>query len=142
MHRLRRSATLTLLLLLAVAFGPLLCRTGGPQDRPAARAAVAAAATAEGRHTAPERAPYPAAERAGAAPVAVADSLKRCSGRHAPDPGEAAPLPAPPRGEPLAPDPTAAGPLAAALPPRCALARPPTGAPAADPAALLPVLRI
>ncbi|MGY4974687.1 hypothetical protein ACWGCC_36765, partial [Streptomyces nigrescens] len=44
MHQLRRSAALSLLLLLAVTFGPLLCRTGGGQAWPAGRAATATAA--------------------------------------------------------------------------------------------------
>ncbi|KAA6213873.1 hypothetical protein CP973_32340 [Streptomyces albofaciens JCM 4342] len=41
MERVRRSAVATLLLLLAVTFAPLLCRVGGVQAVPAARAAVA-----------------------------------------------------------------------------------------------------
>ncbi|MEU6327865.1 hypothetical protein ABZ851_11350 [Streptomyces sp. NPDC047049] len=44
MHHVRRSATLTLLLLLAVTFGPLLCRIGGDQAWLAGRAAAATAA--------------------------------------------------------------------------------------------------
>ncbi|MEV5128025.1 hypothetical protein AB0K49_35340 [Streptomyces decoyicus] len=43
MHHVRRSATLTLLLLLAVTFGPLLCRIGGDQAWLSGRAATAAA---------------------------------------------------------------------------------------------------
>ncbi|MFI9081036.1 hypothetical protein ACIGW8_31970 [Streptomyces sioyaensis] len=43
MHAVRRSAALTLLLLLAVTFGPLLCRIGGDQAWLAGRAATAAA---------------------------------------------------------------------------------------------------
>ncbi len=43
MRHVRRSATLTLLLLLAVTFGPLLCRIGGDQAWLAGRAATAAA---------------------------------------------------------------------------------------------------
>lgn len=117
MHRLRRSATLTLLLLLAVAFGPLLCRIGGDQAWLAGRAAAAA----ETWRTGPTG---PAA--ASAAPSAGT-----------------APLPAPHRAELPAPDATAPGPLAADLPHRFALARPPTdAAPATDHTALLPVLRI
>ncbi|ANZ16181.1 membrane protein [Streptomyces noursei ATCC 11455] len=140
MHRLRRSATLTLLLLLAVTFGPLLCRIGGDQAWLAGRAAAAA----EFWRGAPaEPAATFAAHPAATAPIAVADTVKNCSGRHAPSPGEAAPLPAPHRAEPLAPDVTAPGPLAADLPHRFALARPPTGAaPTPDHTALLPVLRI
>ncbi|MGX1760137.1 hypothetical protein ACWIG5_25030 [Streptomyces lydicus] len=44
MHHVRRSATLTLLLLLAVTFGPQLCRIGGDQAWSAGRAAAATAA--------------------------------------------------------------------------------------------------
>ncbi|MGV4928980.1 hypothetical protein K2224_13180 [Streptomyces sp. BHT-5-2] len=140
MHRLRRSATLTLLLLLAVAFGPLLCRIGGDQAWLAGRAAAAAELWRSGpAGPAAASAAHPAAT----APVAVADTAKNCSGRHAPSPGEGAPLPAPHRAEPLAVDVTAPGPLAADLPHRFALARPPTGgALAPDHTALLPVLRI
>ncbi|WP_275462869.1 hypothetical protein [Streptomyces noursei] len=140
MHRLRRSATLTLLLLLAVAFGPLLCRIGGDQAWLAGRAAAAA----ETWRTGPAGpAAASAARPAATAPIAVADAVKNCSGRHAPSQGEAAPLPAPHRAELPAPDATAPGPLAADLPHRFALARPPTGtAPATDHTALLPVLRI
>ncbi|MEU5238140.1 hypothetical protein ACH4UR_11765 [Streptomyces lydicus] len=134
MHRTHRPAVL-LLLLLAVAFGPLLCRNGGAQawgPGPGVRAADGSARTAVADD----------GERAGAA-VPVAAAPKRCSGRHAPSPDESAPLPAPHRGEPLAPATTGAGPLAADLPARYALARPPTdGGSAADPTALLPVLRI
>ncbi|WP_190142073.1 hypothetical protein, partial [Streptomyces glebosus] len=43
MHPVRRSAALTLLLLLTVTFGPLLCRIGGDQAWLAGRAATAAA---------------------------------------------------------------------------------------------------
>lgn len=143
MHQLRRSAGMMLLLLLAVTFGPLLCRTGleapAPAGRTTASAAVATAVPATaGRPAAkPEAAPL-------TAPPAAADPAKRCSGRHAPGPDESAPLPAPHRGEPLAPAPTAGpGPLAADAPAQFALARPPTDhAPANDPTALLPVLRI
>ncbi|MFJ5677142.1 hypothetical protein [Streptomyces sp. NPDC093097] len=137
MHRLRRSATLTLLLLLAVAFGALLCRTGGDQ---AWREGRATAAVANGRSVFADPV---AAPPAATAPIAVADGIKNCSGHRAPSPGESAPLPAPHRAEPLAPDTTGAGPLAADLPHQFALARPPTGAgPATDHTALLPVLRI
>ncbi|MFE3772942.1 hypothetical protein [Streptomyces sp. NPDC059122] len=140
MHRLRRSATLTLLLLLAVAFGPLLCRIGGDQAWLAGRAAAAA----EIWRTGPAGpAAADAAHPAATAPTAVADTVRNCSGRHAPSPGEAAPLPAQHRAELLAPDASAPGPLAADLPHRFGLARPPTGAaPATDHTALLPVLRI
>ncbi|UZJ29528.1 hypothetical protein [Streptomyces endophytica] len=147
MHQLRRSAGLMLLLLLAVTFGPLLCRTGleavAPAGRTAAPAAVATAVTAtDGRPGAKPVAAAPAAPLT--APPVAADAGKRCSDRHAPGPDESAPLPTPHRGEPLAPAPTAgAGPLAADAPAQFALARPPTGrAPATDPTALLPVLRI
>lgn len=184
MHHVRRSATLTLLLLLAVTFGPLLCRIGGDQAWLAGRAAAATAAwRADGATAAsPEAAASPAAARgavspaasradgnaspdgdapasgdapappsaaAGAprldpgAPIAVAHAPKKCSNRHAPGPGESAPLPTPHRGEPLAPATTGPGPLAADLPAQCALARPPTdSAPARDRTPLLPVLRI
>ncbi|MGW7573151.1 hypothetical protein [Streptomyces sp. NPDC054765] len=178
MHQVRRSATLTLLLLLAVTFGPLLCRIGGDQAWLAGRAVSAAAAWRTGDTTAaspataspatasPATASPATASRATAnpagvdaparpaaadsgprldpdAPIAVAHAPKRCSDRHAPGPGESAPLPSPHRGEPLAPATTGPGPLAADLPAQCALARPPTaGAPAIDHTALLPVLRI
>ncbi|RXS66052.1 hypothetical protein EST92_29180 [Streptomyces sp. TM32] len=159
MHAVRRSAALTLLLLLAVTFGPLLCRIGGDQAWLAGRAATAAAqwrtglvaahaadtAHAGAAHTGPTR---PAAAHDGPqlddrAPLAVAAAPKRCSNRHAPAPSESAPLPAPHRGEPLAPATTGAGPRAADLPAQHARARPPTGsAPAVDHTSLLPVLRI
>ncbi|MFE0377928.1 hypothetical protein ACFW1M_20615 [Streptomyces inhibens] len=150
MHHVRRSAALTLLLLLAVTFGPLLCRTGGDQTWPAGRAATAAATPARDASTVADA---NAADDANAAVdetaaadttrPAVATMPKRCSDRHAPGPDESAPLPAPHRGEPLAPATIGPGPLAADLPAQFALARPPTGtAPAIDHTALLPVLRI
>ncbi|MBM4793393.1 hypothetical protein HXP44_15345 [Streptomyces sioyaensis] len=168
MHAVRRSAALTLLLLLAVTFGPLLCRIGGDQAWLAGRAATAAAqwrtglvaahaadaahanttgvgATPPADAAAPSR---PAVAHGGPqlddrAPLAVAAAPKRCSNRHAPAPSESAPLPAPHRGEPLAPATTGAGPRAADLPAQHARARPPTGsAPAVDHTSLLPVLRI
>ncbi|MEX2968739.1 hypothetical protein [Streptomyces sp. C184] len=169
MHAVRRSAALTLLLLLAVTFGPLLCRIGGDQAWLAGRAATAAAqwrtglvaahaadAThADAAHAGATRPaddaatpPRPAAAHGGPqlddrAPLAVAAAPKRCSNRHAPAPSESAPLPAPHRGEPLAPATTGAGPRAADLPAQHARARPPTGsAPAVDHTSLLPVLRI
>ncbi|MFI0713298.1 hypothetical protein ACH4SK_22125 [Streptomyces inhibens] len=159
MHHVRRSAALTLLLLLAVTFGPLLCRTGGDQTWPAGRAAIAAAAAPTPATDASTVADANAADDANAlddatAAVdetaaadttrpAVATMPKRCSDRHAPGPDESAPLPAPHRGEPLAPATIGPGPLAADLPAQFALARPPTGtAPAIDHTALLPVLRI
>ncbi|MFG2832718.1 hypothetical protein ACGFWI_35580 [Streptomyces sp. NPDC048434] len=158
MHHVRRSATLTLLLLLAVTFGPLLCRIGGDQAWSAGRAAtVAAAWRADGASAATPDAASPADGDAPArpaaagsgprldrdAPIAVAHAPKRCSDRHAPGPAESAPLPSPHRGEPLAPATTGPGPLAADLPAQFALARPPTdSAPAHDRTALLPVLRI
>ncbi|WP_329173056.1 hypothetical protein OG754_12980 [Streptomyces decoyicus] len=165
MHHVRRSATLTLLLLLAVTFGPLLCRIGGDQAWLSGRAATAAATWRTGG--APTAAPdatavspdaanpaggdtpaRPAAAGSGPrlgpdAPVAVAHAPKKCSGRHAPGPDESAPLPTPHRGEPLAPATTGPGPLATDPPAQYALARPPTdGASATDPTTLLPVLRI
>ncbi|MFD8546607.1 hypothetical protein [Streptomyces sp. NPDC059649] len=157
MHQLRRSAGMLLLLLLAVTFGPLLCRTGltavAPAGRTAAPAAVAksAAAPAAMARTAGATDGRPAADPTAApptgplpAPPAAGDPAKRCSDRHAPGPEESAPLPTPHRGEPLAPAPTAGpGPLAADAPAQFALARPPTDhTPATDPTALLPVLRI
>ncbi|WP_328548129.1 hypothetical protein [Streptomyces platensis] len=174
MHPVRRSAALTLLLLLTVTFGPLLCRIGGDQAWLAGRAATAAADRRAGDAT-PAAAPdttapdttapdttapdttgpadrtataRPAAAHHGprldpAAPLAVAHAPKRCSDRHAPGPDEGAPLPAPHRGEPLAPATIGPGPLAVDLPAQCALARPPTdSASVIDPTALLPVLRI
>ncbi|MFI1155432.1 hypothetical protein [Streptomyces sioyaensis] len=168
MHAVRRSAALTLLLLLAVTFGPLLCRIGGDQAWLAGRAATAAAqwrsglvaahaadaAGADAAHAGSTRPvdaatpPRPAAAHGGPqlddrAPLAVAAAPKRCSNRHAPAPSESAPLPAPHRGEPLAPATAGAGPRAADLPAQYARARPPTGsAPAVDHTSLLPVLRI
>ncbi|MFF3540573.1 hypothetical protein [Streptomyces platensis] len=164
MHSVRRSAALTLLLLLTVTFGPLLCRIGGDQAWLAGRAATAAADWRAGDAT-PAAAPHatgpadgtaaarPATERPAtahhgprldpAAPLAVAQAPKRCSDRHAPGPEESAPLPAPHRGEPLAPATVGPGPLAVDLPMQCALARPPTdSASVIDHTALLPVLRI
>lgn len=174
MHAVRRSAALTLLLLLAVTFGPLLCRIGGDQAWLAGRAATAAAqwrtglvaahaadatntdaANTDAAHAGatspaddaatPSR---PTAAHGGPqlddrAPLAVAAAPKRCSNRHAPAPDESVPLPAPHRGEPLAPATTGAGPRAADLPAQHARARPTTGsAPAVDHTSLLPVLRI
>ncbi|MFG2290330.1 hypothetical protein ACGFOU_30160 [Streptomyces sp. NPDC048595] len=135
MNAIRRSAAMTLLLLLAVAFGPLLCRAGGDQPREGVRAAGA------------ERVWHAAAQQGravdGPADAPVADAPKRCSDRHAPGPEESAPPPAPHRGEPLAPATAGAGPLAVDLPAQFALARPPTdGTSAVDHTALLPVLRI
>lgn len=168
MHAVRRSAALTLLLLLAVTFGPLLCRIGGDQAWLAGRAATAAAhwrtglvaadAAGAGAHAGVRPgaarpadavgAPRPAAAHDGPrlddrAPLAVAAAPKRCSNRHAPGTDESAPLPTPHRGEPLAPATAGTGPRAADLPARHALARPPTdAAPAVDDTSLLPVLRI
>ncbi|UKY52774.1 hypothetical protein [Streptomyces inhibens] len=144
MHHVRRSAALTLLFLLAVTFGPLLCRIGGDQAWLAGRAATAAATPATDASTvADANAPADATAAVDTTRPAVATVPKRCSDRHAPGPDESAPLPAPHRGEPLAPTITGPGPLAADLPAQFALARPPTGtAPAVDHTALLPVLRI
>lgn len=161
MHRVRRSAAMTLLVLLAVTFGPLLCRAGGDQDWSATATATATAVQATaptGTASAAERARPsagqdgprldPAAGQDGpqfdpAGPVAVADAPKRCSHRHAPGPEGSVPLPAPHRAEPLAPATTGPGPLAADPPVQFALARPPTdSASATDHTALLPVLRI
>ncbi|MEU4201710.1 hypothetical protein [Streptomyces sp. NPDC045470] len=133
MERVRRSAATTLLLLLAVTFAPLLCRVGGVPPEPVRPAAVAQTTVRAGDGTA-------------AGPVAhhaVAQAPKKCSGQHAPSQNESVPVPTPNRGEPLAPAATAPAPFAAAAPACFALARPPTGtAPATDPIALLPVLRI
>jgi hypothetical protein len=142
MHRVRRSAAMTLLLLLAVTFGPMLCRIGGDQAWLAGRAATAAA-----QHAAvasdPAAVASDPAPRAAAAPIALAEAPKKCSGRHAPGPGESVPVPTPHRGELLAPADSGPAPLATDLPGRFTLARPPTGsAPATDHTALLPVLRI
>ncbi|GLW18848.1 MULTISPECIES: hypothetical protein [Streptomyces] len=165
MHAVRRSAALTLLLLLAVTFGPMLCRIGGDQAWLAGRAATAAAHWRTGLVAADAAAhagagpgaarpadaagtPRRAAAHGGPrlddrAPLAVAAAPKRCSNRHAPGTDESAPLPTPHRGEPLAPATTGSGPRAADLPARHALARPPTdAAPAVDDTSLLPVLRI
>ncbi|MFJ9416348.1 hypothetical protein ACIRPT_19495 [Streptomyces sp. NPDC101227] len=137
LHRVRRSPAMTLLLLLAVTFGPMLCRTGGDQDRPAGPLAMAAASAARTAASAPGR------PDAADAPLAVADAPKRCSNQHAPAPNESAPLPTPHRAEPLAPAATGPAPLAVDAAAQFALARPPTGsAPATDHTALLPVLRI
>ncbi|MFJ6747396.1 MULTISPECIES: hypothetical protein [unclassified Streptomyces] len=136
MHHVRRSAAMTLLLLLAVTFGPMLCRIGGDQAWLAGRAAATAAAE-------PTASASDGPPRAAAAPLAVAEAPKKCSGRHAPGPGESVPVPTPHRGELLAPADTGPAPLATHLAGRFALARPPTGgAPATDHTALLPVLRI
>ncbi|MGY5124575.1 hypothetical protein [Streptomyces nigrescens] len=159
MHQVRRSAALTLLLLLAVTFGPLLCRSGGDQAWLAGRATTAAAAwraadappatatdatgPVDGTATARPAAAHSGPRLDTAAPLAVAHAPKRCSDRHAPGPDESAPLPAPQRGEPPAPATAGPGPLATDLPAQCALARPPTDtASAVDHTALLPVLRI
>lgn len=101
MHHVRRSATLTLLLLLAVTFGPLLCRIGGDQAWLSGRAATAAATwrTGDAPAAAPDTAAVspdaanpagggtparPAAADSGPqldpdAPVAVAHAPKKCS---------------------------------------------------------------
>ncbi|KOT81139.1 hypothetical protein AABB02_28525 [Streptomyces rimosus] len=139
MERVRRSAVATLLLLLAVTFGPLLCRVGGVEAVPTARAAVPQAEKAE-----PQEAQT--ADRAATGPAtyyAMAQAPKKCSGQHAPSQNESAPVPTPNRGEPLTPAATGPAPFAAHAPACFALARPPTGtAPATDHTALLPVLRM
>ncbi|WP_030621382.1 hypothetical protein [Streptomyces sclerotialus] len=133
--RTHRSAAWTLLVLLAVVFAPLLCRTGG-----------AAPAAAAPQH--PVTAPHATADghllTAVPDPAPVATSApKRCSQHDAPGSGESAPAPATHRGEPLAAPAAAPVPYLGHAPACCALARPPTGpAPATDPCALLPVLRI
>ncbi|UQA93010.1 hypothetical protein [Streptomyces halobius] len=131
MRQVRRSAALTLLLLLAVTFGPLLCRTGGEQVWPAGRSVETALTVHSGQ--------LPDA----GAPLVVADTPKKCSGRHAPGPNESVPLPSPQRGEPLAPAATGPAPLATDAAAQCALARPPTGSsPTTEHSSLRPVLRI
>ncbi|MFI9229606.1 hypothetical protein [Streptomyces rimosus] len=149
MERVRRSAVATLLLLLAVTFGPLLCRVGGVEAAPTARAAVpqAVAAQAEAAQTeAAETQEAQTADRAATGPAtyyAMAQAPKKCSGQHAPSQNESAPVPTPNRGEPLTPAATGPAPFAAHAPACFALARPPTGtAPATDHTALLPVLRM
>ncbi|MFF9477307.1 hypothetical protein [Streptomyces sp. NPDC014733] len=153
----RRPAAVIWLLLLAVTFGPLLCRTGGDQSWRAAPTAATAAWRAADAPAAPaprDAAPPADADlRPGAAAsdrahrltarTDLVDVPRRCSGRHAPGPDESAPLPAPHRGEPLAPSVAAAVTTAAAPLGRPVPARPGTGpAGPADPATLLPVLRI
>ncbi|MFH8408628.1 hypothetical protein ACH4FX_28090 [Streptomyces sp. NPDC018019] len=159
MERVRRSAVATLLLLLAVTFGPLLCRVGGVQAVPAAWAAAAQTAERSADGTADRGATARTAPATGdlatgdsvtdafttgpAAHHAVAQAPKKCSGQHAPSQNESAPVPTPNRGEPLAPAATGPAPPAAHAPDCFALARPPTGtAPATDHTALLPVLRM
>ncbi|MGY5132429.1 hypothetical protein ACWGJW_08435, partial [Streptomyces nigrescens] len=74
MHQLRRSAALSLLLLLAVTFGPLLCRTGGGQAWPAGRATTAtttAAAAWRAADAPPADATGPADGPATARPAAA-----------------------------------------------------------------------
>ncbi|GAU65553.1 hypothetical protein SSP35_01_08970 [Streptomyces sp. NBRC 110611] len=168
MHSVRRSAALTLLLLLAVTLGPLLCRTGGDQ---AWTATATATSPVSVQHTPqlsgtpkisvssrfsgsskPVGTPKPFGDpqllgdpqlSAGGGSDAEAHAPKRCSGQHAPAPDESAPPPAPHRAEPLAPATTGPGSLAADLPAQHALARPPTQAEhRADHPSLLPVLRI
>ncbi|TJZ46094.1 hypothetical protein FCH28_26590 [Streptomyces piniterrae] len=154
MRHVRRSYATTLLLLLAVTFGPLLCRTGGDQAQPAGRSTETArtalsSQTPDAALTASSRqnpdAPSTATSRQTPEAVdpAAAGVPKKCQGRHAPAPDESVPPPTPHRGEPLAPDATGPAPLATDAPAQFALARPPTGsAPATDPTALRPVLRI
>ncbi|WP_030258280.1 hypothetical protein [Streptomyces violens] len=123
--RAHRSAAWTLLLLLTVVFAPLLCGTsGGPAATPAAAPVVT-----------------PVSDVAPA-PVAAAGP-KKCAPHDAPGQGETVPAPATHRGEPLAAPAVTPVPYLSHDPASCALARPPTGpAPATDPCALLPVLRI
>ncbi|MEV0600892.1 hypothetical protein AB0I82_16570 [Streptomyces sp. NPDC050315] len=162
--RAHRSAAWTLLLLLTVVFAPLLCGTsGGPAAMPAAAASATSAASAavpvsEAR-PASEAVPVavPVSEAAAApvseaAPMPVSDvapapfaasAPKKCAPHDVPGQGESAPAPATHRGEPLAAPAATPVPYFSHDPASCALARPPTGpAPATDPCALLPVLRI
>ncbi|WP_328384545.1 hypothetical protein OHS81_10475 [Streptomyces sp. NBC_00400] len=84
MHHVRRSATLTLLLLLAVTFGPLLCRIGGDQAWSAGRSAAATAAWRAGAATAAS----PAAAHPAASPAdgdASADGDGPADGHASPD---------------------------------------------------------
>ncbi|MFI9027060.1 hypothetical protein [Streptomyces sp. NPDC053560] len=154
--RAHRSAAWTLLVLLAVVFAPLLCRTGG--GTPAATAPRTAAVTpahaapvaqrteaVTPSHVARTAVPAHAAVTSQSAdPVPVAASApKRCAPHDAPASGDSAPAPATHRGEPFAAPAAVPAPYLSHDPARCALARPPTGpAPAADPSALLTVLRI
>ncbi|MFC6061296.1 hypothetical protein [Streptomyces ochraceiscleroticus] len=141
--RAHRSAAWTLLLLLTVVFAPLLCGTsGGPAATRAAAASVTMPATAS--VAAPGSAPSEAAPVSDVAPAPVAASApKKCAPHDAPGQGETVPAPATHRGEPLAAPAVTPVPYLSHDPASCALARPPTGpAPATDPCALLPVLRI
>ncbi|POX40400.1 hypothetical protein C3486_13720 [Streptomyces sp. Ru73] len=132
--RAHRSAAWTLLVLLAVVFAPLLCRTGGVPG-----VSGAPAATAPGHPAVAATAPSAAVEPA---PVAAAVP-KKCSPHDAPGSGDTVPAPATHRGEPLAAPAAVPAPYLSHDPARCALARPPTGpAAATDPRALLTVLRI
>ncbi|MFG2223417.1 hypothetical protein [Streptomyces sp. NPDC048644] len=152
MTHARRSAAVILLLLLAVTFGPLLCRIGGDQAWKAVQATAAGVladtGTADAATAGPATAAGPTGPEAGhradrfAVWTDVLDVPKRCSGQHAPGSGESAPLPAPHRGEPLAPGIAGPAPMAVDLPAQFALARPPTAAGHADHSTLLPVLRI
>ncbi|MFI8994268.1 hypothetical protein [Streptomyces sp. NPDC053542] len=130
--RAHRSAAWTLLLLLTVVFAPLLCGTSGG---PAAAVSVSTSAFEAVSAVAPvsETAPVPVA----------ASAPKKCAPHDAPGQGETVPAPATHRGEPLAAPAATPVPYLSHDPASCALARPPTGpAPATDPCALLPVLRI
>ncbi|WP_052865055.1 hypothetical protein [Streptomyces niger] len=144
--RAHRSAAWTLLILLTVVLAPLLCRTGGSTPaaatpQPAAVPAFPAVGAAR-QTVAPSHAAV-TPQAAESAPVAAAVP-KRCAPHDAPGPGDSVPATATHRGEPLAAPPAAPAPyLSSHDPASCALARPPTGpAPAADPRALLTVLRI
>ncbi|MCB5908375.1 hypothetical protein [Streptomyces pinistramenti] len=154
MTHARRPAAAILLLLLAVTFGPLLCRTGGDQAGKAAQATTASSTfadtgTADAAADGPGTATGPVGPAAGhradrfAVWTDVIDVPKRCSGQHAPGNDESAPLPAPHRVEPLAPGTAGPAPMAVDAPAQFALARPPTAAAGdADHSTLLPVLRI
>ncbi|MGI5470980.1 hypothetical protein [Streptomyces sp. CA-132043] len=153
-RRAHRSAAWTLLVLLAVVFAPLLCRTGGgtpvaTAPRTAAVAPAHAAPVAQ-RTVAPSgmaRTPAPAhavATPQSADPFpAAASAPKRCAPHDAPASGDSVPAPATHRGEPFAAPAAVPAPYLSHDPARCVLARPPTGpAPAADTGRLLTVLRI
>ncbi|MEV0373696.1 hypothetical protein AB0I10_28455 [Streptomyces sp. NPDC050636] len=155
MQQVRRSAAMTLLLLLAVTFGPLLCRIGGDQAWLAGRSSEAALTASSGQipdavltassGQIPDAVLTASSGQApdAAAPIAMADTPKKCSGRHAPAPDESVPLPTPHRGEPLAPVAAGPAPLATDAAAQFALARPPTGSsPATEHTSLRPVLRI
>lgn len=168
--RAHRSAAWSLLILLTVVFAPLLCRLGTDPGAGGAHAAPAYGGTAAhgtavahgakaGALAAPKApahtpatpdtpvAPYGSDGPRAAAAQHGADLLlpppKRCSQQRVPGQGESAPTPDTHRGELLAHAAAGPAPYACHPPANRVRPRPPTGsAPAADPCALLPVLRI